>query len=65
MLPYRQVKLIARPEKDENHHRKINIVTIEAPKHLAVLEEEVEEQFILQIEPDPSDLLGDQEVKSN
>jgi hypothetical protein len=38
---------------------------MEAHKHLAILHEEAEEQFILQIELDPSDLLEDQEVKSN
>jgi hypothetical protein len=65
LLPHRQVKQIARPEEDENYQKKINNAIIEAHKHLAILQEEAEEQFILQIDPDPSDLLGDQELQSN
>jgi hypothetical protein len=65
LLPHRQVKQIARPEEDENYKKKINNAIIEAHKHLAILQEEAEEQFILQIDPDPSDLLGDQELQSN
>ncbi|KZR98722.1 Uncharacterized protein APZ42_005732, partial [Daphnia magna] len=64
LLPQRQVIQVARPEKDENHQGEDDNAVAEAHRHLPTLQAQ-EEQFILQIELDPSDLLDDQEVNSD